>query len=25
LTANGVDFESINYMEERLSVDELKQ
>jgi arsenate reductase (glutaredoxin) len=25
LTAKGVDFESINYMEERLSVDELKQ
>jgi arsenate reductase len=25
LTAKGVDFESINYMEERLSADELKQ
>ena len=25
MTAKGVDFESINYMEERLSVDELKQ
>jgi arsenate reductase (glutaredoxin) len=25
LTAKGVDFESINYMEERLSADKLKQ
>jgi arsenate reductase len=25
LTAKGVDFESINYMEKRLSADELKQ
>ncbi len=25
MTAKGVDFESINYMEERLSADEIKQ